>query len=162
MVTSPRFLGPLEIRKLTRGRWWLLSALEYESVVAQERLIVPAEFISDLASVPRLPFAYWLTGNTGHGAAVVHDWLYQHPAFPDRRLADAVLREALGVHQPALGHEAEPMWRRRAMWGAVRAFGWWPWRGSKRRAAGLNPDWTAQGWPGIGSRRAGEPPKQNT
>ena len=154
MVTSPRFLGPLEVRKLAGGRWWLLRDLAYDSAVAQARIVVPAEFVTDFASVPRLPFAYWFTGNTGHGAAVIHDWLYQHPASGDRRLADAVLREALGVQQPALGHEAEPAWRRQAMWAGVRAFGWWPWRGDKGRAAGLNPEWTAAEWPAL----AVEPP----
>src|SRR3990167_4506990 len=89
MVTSPRFLGPLEVRKLAGGRWWLLRDLAYDSAVAQARIVVPAEFVTDFASVPRLPFAYWFTGNTGHGAAVIHDWLYQHPASGDRRLADA-------------------------------------------------------------------------
>jgi hypothetical protein len=132
---------------MTGGRWFLLDGLRYRSEVGRCVVPVPFEFITDFASVPRLPFVYWTVGGRGRGPAVVHDWLYQHPAWEDRGLADAIFREALGVDQPDLGFEAEPAWARGAMWGGVRAGGWWAWRKNKARAAELNPEWTAAGWP---------------
>ena len=36
-----------------------------------ETITIPAGFKTDLASVPRLPFAYWLTGGTANRPAVL-------------------------------------------------------------------------------------------
>ena len=83
------FLTPLQIEKLADGRWKTLAPLIYQSL---ERVVpweVPAEFITDLASVPRLPLAYLLAGNTAHAPAVLHDYLYvTQPVESD--VADAV------------------------------------------------------------------------
>ena len=76
---------------------------------------VPAGFQTDLASVPRLPVVYWLTGGTSNAAAVVHDYLYS-THLVDRKTADAVLREASAV-------TGVPAWRRSLMWAGVRVFG---------------------------------------
>ena len=91
------------------------EALIYQSDVAKRTIIVPRGFVTDLASVPRLPVVYLLTGNCATGAAVVHDWLYSSHEV-SRAVADQVLREASQVC-------AVPGWRRWMMWGAVRLFG---------------------------------------
>ena len=145
-MTPPYFAGPLEVRRIRGDRWMLLRALEYHSAVAKAQIIVPPEFITDFASVPRLPFVYWTTGGRAQHCAVIHDWLYQHAAWEDRPLADAVFREAMGVDQPEFGFEAESTAIRALMWSGVRAAGVWAWRNDKR-AATLNPIWTHAGWP---------------
>lgn len=119
------FVTNLDARKLgrdasadKRGSWKLLKPLVYQSDRAGE-ITVPAGFITDFASVPRLPVAYLLTANCGHEAAVVHDWLYTTHAV-DRRTADAVFEEALAAG-------GEPVWRVWLMWAGVRIGGAGPW-----------------------------------
>src|SRR5689334_20696088 len=121
------FLTPLDVRQLEEpskeypdGLWELTSPMEYATAVpevgdARDGLIyVPRGFLTDFASVPRVPVAWLIAGGVGNRAAVVHDWLYQtHSATKEH--ADAVLYEALlsiGV----------PNWRAWAMW---RAVAWW-------------------------------------
>lgn len=146
-----RFLTPLDLRQLGRRRWMLLAPLLYDSDLIGH-LCVPAEFICDLASVPRwLPVTWYLTGDSARGPAVIHDYLYQHPESGDRQLADAVFREAMAVHQPDLGFEAEPTWRRGLMWAGVRVGGWKAWRDHGKRVSLLNPIWTETGWPDLTS-----------
>jgi len=64
-------------------------------------------------------------------------------------MADAILLEAMAVNQPELGFEAEAAPIRGLMWSAVRSFGWIPWRRHGKRAANLNPIWTATAWPEV-------------
>lgn len=118
---TARFLTPLDVELVNdiendgRGEWVLKSALVYSSDVASTTIIVPAGFKTDFASVPRVPIAFVLAGDTAHDAAVVHDYLYSAGALP-REVADAVLLEAMAV-------SGVPSWRRYAMYWAVRAFG---------------------------------------
>lgn len=97
------------------GQWVLLNPLVYESDVAQRVITVPAGFRTDLASVPRLPIVYLLTGDTSDEAAVIHDYLYSSHLVP-RDVADSVLREASAI-------TGVPAWRRQMMWAGVRLFG---------------------------------------
>lgn len=102
------------------GRWRLTRALVYESDVAGRRFVVPRGFVTDLASVPRLPLVYLLTGGTSNEAAVVHDWLYTMHPVP-RLVADKVLREASAI-------TCVPAWRRWLMYWGVRLGGASYWR----------------------------------
>jgi len=97
-----------------RGAWRLTEPFVYQSDIAGN-ITVPAGFVTDFASVPRVPVAFWLTGDTAHDAAVVHDYLYTTGQV-DRATADAVLLEAMAL-------SGIPAWRRYAMYWAVRAFG---------------------------------------
>lgn len=58
---------------------------------------VPKGFYTDFASVPRLPFIYRVYGNTGHEAALIHDYLYRIDSEPivARDTADRVFYDAL-------------------------------------------------------------------
>jgi hypothetical protein len=61
---------------------------------------------------------FWFLGDRGHGAAVVHDYLYRN-AEVSRSDADQVFEEALKA-------EGGMGWLgRQAMWLGVRAGGWW-------------------------------------
>jgi hypothetical protein len=91
---------------------------------------VPAGFVTDFCSVPRIPFAYLLFGNIGNRAGVAHDALYspwnkirvvdqktQQFVAQDRAWADSVLGAAL--------KECGVGWFARAMMvSAVRLAGW--------------------------------------
>lgn len=119
------FRTPLRVERIEdtshdgRGTWRLLAPLVYRSEVADAIFVVPEDFVTDLASVPRLPFAYLLTGGLAHGAAVVHDWLYTTHVV-DRPTADAVFREAAlecGVSA----------WQAWLMWAGVRVGGGGSW-----------------------------------
>lgn len=121
-----QFLTPLDARRIEdtshdgRGTWQLLAPLVYQSDVAGITVTAPTGFVTDLASVPRLPFAYLLTGGVGHAAAVIHDALYiTH--VTTRETADNVFYEALLV----LGI---PRWQASLMWFGVRIGGWIGWK----------------------------------
>lgn len=116
------FLTSLQVENASGsddGHWRLTAPLVYDSDVAARVITVPQGFVTDLASVPRVPVAYLLCGGTSNEAAVVHDYLYTSKIVP-RATADAVLREASAA-------TGVPAWRRALMWAGVRAFGWHAW-----------------------------------
>lgn len=126
------FITDLQVRKLARdassdrrGTWKLLQPLVYESDRLKGLVTVPIGFITDFASVPRVPIAHLLTANCGHEAAVIHDWLYTTHQV-SRREADAVFEEALLVG-------GEPRWRAWLMWLGVRVGGSGPFEAAGQR-----------------------------
>lgn len=69
-----------------------------------KRVEIPADFETDLASVPRVPIAYLCWGDRAHREAVLHDYLYRQNALisvdltfyrPDKEEADWLFREAM-------------------------------------------------------------------
>ena len=116
MSGPARFLSVLRVERVAGSRDWVLtSELAFSSAVLDRLIIVPIGFVTDFASVPRLPFAYLLFGGVADEAAVVHDFLYSTGAC-SRKLADDVFAEA----SKACGVAA---WRRGPMWLGVRLFG---------------------------------------
>lgn len=131
-----RFLTSLEVRWLPDdGTAELLKELVYQSASLRAAIVVPKGFVTDFASVPRLPITFALTGDTAHEAAVVHDYLYQtHRAGGcaiERAQADGVFLEAMEA-------TGIPWWRRRLMWSGVRIGGWGSWRSGPTRFKILN------------------------
>lgn len=115
------FESDLVVEYLDDDRWVLLAPLVYRHdtipAAMHHQVVVPEGFETDYASVPRLPIAYLLAGDTGHRAAVVHDYLYvTHPPGISRASADAIFRRALS-------DDGEPWWRAQIMYAAVRLFG---------------------------------------
>lgn len=106
------FLNQLVVRK-SNGDWVVQS--DFGARIDGRTVIVLAGFKTDFASVPRLPLAYLLAGNTAHKSAVLHDWLYTKGA--DRQFADQAFLAAMKA-------EGISGWRRWLMYSAVRAFGW--------------------------------------
>jgi len=97
---------------------------------------VPVGFITDFASVPRsvrIPWLpkwvpgfplWWIFSPTGNynRAAVLHDYLYSIACdWCSRFLADAIFRDAMM-------RLMVPLWRRWAMWAAVRVGGRAAWK----------------------------------
>lgn len=91
------FLTTLEMELVDEfdGIYQLLAPLVYDSDLLECTVTVPAGFKTDLASIPRLPFAYDLLANRGQRAAVVHDFAYSGGIRVERDVADQILAEAL-------------------------------------------------------------------
>ena len=75
-------------------RWELLSTFVVivNGMEADQRIIrVPGGFLTDFASVPRLPLVYLAYGNKAHLPALPHDYLYREGGTEeDREYADKV------------------------------------------------------------------------
>lgn len=108
---------PLENRE-GRQLYKVLRDFRYQSDVANMTITVPADMLTDLASVPRLPIVYDAFGDYAQMPAVVHDFLYSplSHALVSRATADEVLLEAMKL-------TGVPYWRRYAIYWGVRAGG---------------------------------------
>jgi hypothetical protein len=95
----------------------LREPLVFQSDVLGKTITVPKDFVSDLASVPRIPLAWWLAGGHGNRASLVHDKLLDDNEVP-RKVADQVFREALKA-------SGAPGWRTWLMYAGVRIGAWW-------------------------------------
>ena len=140
MDNHPTFHTPLTLTYVDGRMWRLAEAFTYESTVHGDRcLTVPADFLTDFASIPR--FFWRLLPPIGiYGkAAVIHDYLYHTPGLfwltrmqlkgnPGqicRRYADDIFFEAMGV----LGVG----WlTRHTLYWAVRRFGGAAYKGTSR------------------------------
>lgn len=93
---------------------------------------VPPLFVSDGASVPRLPLMYWLFGGRATRVSVVHDWLYEEQRVGGmeitRAQADAVWNEASDA-------DGQPLRVSRSMWTGIRAGGWIHWGAHRKGRA---------------------------
>lgn len=123
MIVS--FLSPLDVEEVRPetdpARWRLTAPLRVE--IEGRPIEVPAGFVTDFASVPRVPIAYLVAGGRGNQAATLHDWLYSKQSSEpyDRAQADLALRAGLvgsGIEAPIAD----------AMYAAVRLFGESHWK----------------------------------
>jgi len=87
-------------------------------------ITVPADFLTDFASIPRI--FHWLYSPTGPWgkAAVIHDYLYQTGIFT-KRVADAIFYDGMLA-------SGVPWWRRWIMFKAVVWFGGKAWNAHRR------------------------------
>jgi hypothetical protein len=113
------FQTRLRVEQVDDSHWRLTDEFVYDSDVAHARIVVPAGFVTDFASVPRIPIAFWLVGDTAHAAAVVHDYLYATGIFP-KAVADDVLYEAMVT-------SGMPAWRCHLIYWGVRLGGRHAW-----------------------------------
>ncbi len=103
------------------NRFQLDATFEYYTEDGEDTIIVPAGFISDGASIPRI---FWtIIGSPWSGkygrAAVIHDYLYYKQIFT-RKKSDLIFLEGMKV----LGVS---WWKRHLMYRAVRMASWIPW-----------------------------------
>lgn len=95
-----KFLTLLDVEQIEdageqgRGLWRLTSPLIYEAEPGIQ-YTVPKGFITDFASVPRIPLVFDYLGDRGNLAGTLHDFFYSHPAQLTRAMADQLLKEAL-------------------------------------------------------------------
>ena len=108
-----QFLCALSVTEVDDNTWRLEAP--FLAKVDADTIKVPTGFITDFASVPRLPLAYSLFGDKAHRAAVLHDYLYSL-GLCSREYADNVLKAAM---------EADGLgwFTRNMMWAGVRLFG---------------------------------------
>lgn len=88
------------IRETDSGTIWITDRpCAYRSAITEKLYCVPGGFVTDLASVPRVPFAYWSLGGRAAAAAVVHDFLFAEGIrlglIMDMQEANAVFLEAM-------------------------------------------------------------------
>lgn len=127
-----RFLSDLVVTEIAgdsdKGRWRLEAPLIYWSDIADRVIYVPRGTVTDFASIPRLPFIFWVLGDRYRKPAVVHDYAYDMH-FVTRATADAILREACrAVDDRRTVRKALAAWARRwAIWVGVRLFGFAHW-----------------------------------
>jgi len=116
------FHSDLDTRLLDNDLFQVLTPLVYFSAVLNSLVIVQEGFLTDLASVPRLPVVYDMWGDRAHREAVIHDYLYCTDCFPvvTRLRADQVFLEAM-KSRGVKWHIRYPMFL------GVRAGGWYRW-----------------------------------
>jgi hypothetical protein len=132
-IAKVEFDSYLDTREIADGVWELLQ--DFTAFIHTEdqtfEVIIRKGFLTDFASVPRLPFAYLLYGGIGNYAAVLHDGLYSASSLvticdfdtemrfhPDREFCD----EAFLAGLEARGISS---WKAKPMYWAVR------WKGEK-------------------------------
>jgi hypothetical protein len=116
-LSVPALIKVAEASSGGRARWRTQGELIYLDAKGRT-WTVPAGYITDFASVPRLPLMYWLTGDTAHMSAVLHDYLCTD--FVPELMS---WREAADLFREAMQAEGTPGWRRWGMYWAVRLFG---------------------------------------
>jgi len=139
----PHFRSILRLSPYPDGvTWYLDTALVY--VRRLETIRVPANFETDLASVPRAFYSAFPPWGVYGEAAIVHDWLYWHQATT-RPEADAIFREAMTALDV-------PRWKRLCLYWAVRLFGQMAWDNNglignagysriRTKASPVSPEW---------------------
>ncbi len=122
-----KFLTRLEVSPLSDGYRWVLTAPLVCQLPSGELVTVPAGFVTDFASIPRL---FWMfierTGRHGM-AAVLHDYLYWEQTV-SRATADRYFLLGMDVCRTLLTI-------RWVMYLSVRAWGWWAWSTNARHKA---------------------------
>lgn len=96
-----KFLSVLITEEIDDDKAFLVEPLVYQSAILDGKITVPKKFVTDFASVPRLPLAFWLCGGRAKMESVVHDYLYQ-THLCGRKTADKVLLEAMTEARSAI------------------------------------------------------------
>jgi hypothetical protein len=117
-----KFISKLDVELINqqdaqgRGTWKIKSTLLYQSDIIKGQISVPVDFVTDFASVPRIPIFFDLFGDIASEAAVVHDYLYKTGIY-SRKISDKILKEA------AIATGC-PNWQALGLYIGVRLFGW--------------------------------------
>ncbi|EHG2952127.1 DUF1353 domain-containing protein [Salmonella enterica subsp. diarizonae serovar 53:r:z35] len=111
-----RFTTPAILEMLGHYNWRVYEPFEFSlSDDNSDVISVPAGFITDLASVPRIFWTPLPTDGKYAKAAIIHDYLYDN-ALRTKKEADLIFLDEMTV----LG---VPKWKRIVMYLAVRWFG---------------------------------------
>jgi len=118
------FTTPLIVSPMTDGRKWKLwkeFTFHIGSEYGKDFVHIPAGFVTDFASVPRILWGWMPPWGKYGKAAVLHDYIYQtHCRI--RKDADDIFYEAMLVGK------TKP-WKARLMYWGVRIGGWLAWKG---------------------------------
>ncbi len=113
------FSTDLEIKELPDGKKKLTYPLIYD------KFLVPIGFITDYASIPRVPLIYLIFNDVANRPAVLHDYLYSNSTISRKYADETFLR--------AMKEERVPNWKAKVMYFAVRLFG----KGVRQQAYGF-------------------------
>ena len=102
------------VRRVDDRRWAVVEELVYRG--RRDRFVVPAGFLTDFATVPRV--VVWLIPRFGRYtlAAILHDWLVTEGL----RSGVVTSREADGLFRRVMRESGVPVLRRWLMWCGVR------------------------------------------
>jgi len=116
-----QFTTPLVADKISEKYWILKEAFEYHigTYPSEEVIKVPAGFITDFASIPKIFWSVLPPDGPYAKAAVVHDYCYRTGCYSKWK-SDLIFLEGMRVLQVA-------KWKRRTMFTAVVLFGWFAW-----------------------------------
>ena len=109
------FISDLVVKELIDGKKQLIKPLVY---INDDNItyIVKVDFITDYASIPRLPIIFLLFEGLDNRAATLHDSLYANPKIK-RSVADKIFLEAM------LSDNATSKWKAKLAYFAVRLWG---------------------------------------
>lgn len=107
------FLSPCLLQPRWRS-WEVVQDFRFEVIREGKAVthVIPAGFVTDLASVPRVPFIHAIFAGRARVSSVIHDWFY-HQDFSGKFTDD--------VFYAAMRNE-EPGWVRFCMWAGVRVY----------------------------------------
>jgi hypothetical protein len=114
-----KFCSDLDCKlKNSDSVWNIDSPLIFESDILG-KIIVPQNFQTDFASVPRVPIAYTMFGDRAHMESVIHDYLYRKDSVPQ-----ATYSQANDVFLEAMKVRGKSFFVRYAMYWGVVLGGW--------------------------------------
>lgn len=123
------------------GKHWRVQtpfAYLFGSGASEVRIDIPAGFVTDLASVPRLFWNILPPFGVYENAAIVHDWCYANQRY-SKSFSDAVLLEGMEVLNV-------PKWKREVIYQGVHLFGQSSWNEDTKKFAKFRSGeipWTA-------------------
>ena len=99
----------------------LILKKKYSYKINNRIIEVPANFITDLASIPKILWnIFEPAGENYTRAALVHDYLYSKNCI----YTDISRKEADQIFLEIMKERGVPFWKRHLMHKAVRMFGW--------------------------------------
>jgi len=112
--------------KLVRGKGMVWELTDpYVMIVDGVPITVKKRFRTNFASVPKIFHGIISQIGEHAPAAVIHDWFYHCQKY-NRKYADQVFLEIMK-------HLGVPLWKRQAMYYAVRMFGWVAWNANSKQ-----------------------------
>lgn len=127
MIEPAHFKTKLRYEDIDGEKWKLIFHFSYVTRLVPERvIIVPAGFVTDLASIPRFFHRVLPKSGLHNYAAVIHDYLYTTGEVKDRKRCDRIFLEGMLVR----GVSA---WKAYAMYWGVRLCGWKAWNEHRRQ-----------------------------
>ena len=121
------FKSYLKVKQVNALEWELLEPLVYDAGRFGV-ITAPAGFVCDFCSVPRVPLTFWICGDLGHGAGIIHDYIY--------RVGGMSREDADRVFYMALRDLGVPPWKAGLMFKAVRMFAGKIWEAYRRKDNG--------------------------
>ena len=120
-----KFLTELAVQEVGEGTWQLLGDLKYQSELFNGIIVAPVGFLTDFASVPRVPIAYTAFGDRAHRESTLHDFLY-FTALVSKVMADKIFLEAMKARN-------KQFWVRWSMYIGVRVGGSKAWNEHRKQ-----------------------------